>query len=96
MTSLYSRHKNPKSQSGHLFIYLLWLHLQHVEVPGPGIKSKPQLQPVPLLQQRWIFTPLDHSRNSEAIYLLQALPLSSASIQIALRILRVAFFLFLK
>ena len=24
--------------------YFLWLHLQHMEVPGPGVESKPKLQ----------------------------------------------------
>ena len=27
---------------------------QHMEVPGPGIKSEPPLQPIPQMQQHWI------------------------------------------
>ena len=26
-----------------LFLLTLWLHLQHMEVPGPGTESEPQL-----------------------------------------------------
>ena len=33
-------------------------HLWHIEVPGPGIESEPQLQPKPQLQQCWILNPL--------------------------------------
>ena len=41
----------------HLFIYLfLWPHLRHMEVPGPGIESKPQLQSMPQLARS--FNPL--------------------------------------
>ena len=28
---------------GYLFFFLFWLHLQHMEIPGPGIESKLQL-----------------------------------------------------
>ena len=38
------------------FFFLFWLHLQHMELPRPGIKSK--------LWQCWIFNPLCHSGNS--------------------------------
>ena len=50
-----------------IFIYLLslWPHPWHMEVPGPGIKSKPQLWPMPQLRQCWILNPLSHSRNSK-------------------------------
>ena len=45
---------NPPSHSGNLFCYFLWPHAQHMElffcpgsqhteVPGPGIKPKPEL-----------------------------------------------------
>ena len=33
----------------------LWRHLYHMEVPRPGIESQLQLQPMPQLQQCWIF-----------------------------------------
>ena len=29
------------------FFFLFQLHLQHMKVPSPGIKSEPQLQPMP-------------------------------------------------
>lgn len=31
------------------FFLILWLHSQHMEVPGPGIASEVQLQPMPQL-----------------------------------------------
>ena len=34
------------------------MHPQHVEVPRPGVKSKPQLQPMPQLQQYQILKTL--------------------------------------
>ena len=33
------------------FFFFKWLHPWHMEVPGPGIESKPQLRPVPQLWQ---------------------------------------------
>ena len=36
------------------FIFYLQLHLQHMEIPGPGVKSELQLWPMPQLQQHWI------------------------------------------
>ena len=30
-----------------------WTHLWHVEVPGPGIKSQPQLLPAPIAVLGW-------------------------------------------
>ena len=41
-----------------------WLHPQHVEVPRPGIKPTPQLQPMPPLWQSWIINPLHHKGTS--------------------------------
>ena len=42
-----------------LFIYLfLWLHPQHMEVPGLGTESRLQLWPMPQLQQCQIFNSL--------------------------------------
>ena len=38
--------------------FFKWLHPWHVEVPRPGIESKPQLQPTPQLRQSWILNPL--------------------------------------
>ena len=35
-----------------------------MEVPGPGIKSQLQLQPMPQLRQYWILIPLYHIGNS--------------------------------
>ena len=54
------------------FIYLVsyvWLNPWHMEVPGPGTESKPQLQPMPQLQQCQVLNPLCHSRNSNAVYI---------------------------
>ena len=36
-----------------LFIYFfLWLHPQHMEVPGAGTEYEPQLRPMPQLRER--------------------------------------------
>ena len=43
--------------------YLFWPYTQHMEVPGPGIKSEPQLQPVPQLWQCWILNPLSRAED---------------------------------
>ena len=43
------------SQGFKIFIYLFRPHPWHMEVPRPGLKSKPQLQPP------WIINPLNHS-----------------------------------
>ena len=32
-------------------LFCLWLHPRHMKIPGPGIKSEPQLQPTSQLQQ---------------------------------------------
>ena len=34
--------------------FFFWLHLRHVEVPGPGV------EPVPQYGQHWILKPLSH------------------------------------
>ena len=39
-------------------LFYFWLHLQHMDVPRPGSKSKPQLQPKPQLCQWLILNPL--------------------------------------
>ena len=31
-------------------------HLRHMEVPGPGTESQPQLRPIPQLRQHWSLT----------------------------------------
>ena len=41
-----------------------WLHQWHVEVPGPGIKSKLQLQLMPQLQQCQILSSLSQAGES--------------------------------
>ena len=46
------------------------LHSWHMEVPGPGIKSEPQLQPTPQVRQCKILNPLCQSRNSTHIFIL--------------------------
>ena len=40
------------------FFFLYQMHLQHTEVPRPGIKSELQLQPYPQLPQCWFLNPL--------------------------------------
>ena len=45
-----------------------WPHIWHVEVPGPGIKAKLHLRPVPQLQQYWILSFLHHSAYSKILY----------------------------
>ena len=47
----------------HFCFRFFWLHPWHMEVPGPGIKSKPQLQPMPQLQQFHILKPLCQARD---------------------------------
>ena len=63
------------SDAEHLFMYLLvtckpflekclfWLQPWCREVPGLGIEYKPELQPVPQLQQCQIFNPLYRARE---------------------------------
>ena len=53
----------------HLFLFLFWPHLRHMEVPRPGTESELQLQPMPQLQQCQILNPLHLSRNSPEISL---------------------------
>ena len=47
------------SSSFSFFLFLL--HLRHMEIPCPGIKSKPHLQPTPQLQQCQILNLLHQS-----------------------------------
>ena len=42
--------------------YYLWMYLWHMEVPRPGIESKPQLQPTAEQQQGQILNPLHQGR----------------------------------
>ena len=49
--SLCSVHPSLCSHTVCIFFFLFWPHWQHMEVPGPGIESEPQLQPAPQLQQ---------------------------------------------
>ena len=46
------------------FFPFFWPHLQHMEIPGPGIKSEPQLQPMPQLQQCPILNLLSYRGNT--------------------------------
>ena len=50
------------------FVLFFWLLLWHMEVLRPGIKSELQLQPMPQLQQCWIFTSLCHKGTSLYVY----------------------------
>ena len=43
--------------------FFFWLHLWHMEIPRPGIKSEPQLWSMPQLQQHWILNPLCQGLN---------------------------------
>ena len=36
---------------------MFWLHLWHIEVPGPRIQSEPQCLLMPQLLQHWILKP---------------------------------------
>ena len=54
---------NPLCHQGTSQIFFSLPHLQHIEVPGPGIESKLQLQPMWKLQQCRILNPLYHSGN---------------------------------
>ena len=38
------------------YLFFLWLHLQHMEVSGPGVKWQLQLRPIPQPPQHWICT----------------------------------------
>ena len=44
--------------------FYFWLHPQYVDVPRPGIKPSPQLQPVSQLWQHWTLNLLCHRRTS--------------------------------
>ena len=35
-------------------IFILWPHSKYMKIPRPGIESKPQMWPMPQLQQHWI------------------------------------------
>jgi len=48
-----------------------------MEVPGPGLESEPQQQPVPQLQKCRIFNPLRHRENASILF-LSAISLSRA------------------
>ena len=50
------------------FNFILWPHMQHMEVPLPGIKSESQPWPVLQMQQYWILNPLRQSGNSHPIF----------------------------
>ena len=39
------------------FFFFFWLHLQHMEIPRPGMESEQQLWPTPQLLQPWILNP---------------------------------------
>ena len=53
-----------------IFFFLFWLPPWHMET-AMGIESKPELQPMPRLQQHWILNPLhgtgDGTRTSTEI-----------------------------
>ena len=52
------------SHSSFLIFFFPWRHLQHMKVPGPGIKSE-----LPK-GQHWILNPLCHSGNSSSYLIL--------------------------
>ena len=54
----------PFSWYPEFFFLFSWPHPQHTEVPGPGIQSKLQLQPMPWLLQHWILNLLHRRGNS--------------------------------
>ena len=64
----YVQKRNWCSHSNSVFSFLFslffWLYPWHTEVPGPGIESKPQLQPIPQRRQCQILNQLCPSRNS--------------------------------
>ena len=53
-----------KGADSYFFFFFFWLQPQHMEVLGPGIKSKPQLWPTLQLRQCQILNLLLHSGNS--------------------------------
>ena len=53
------------------FFFLILAATGQMEVPGPGIKSKPQLQPIPQLQHWWTLNPLHRSRKSPCTFLMK-------------------------
>ena len=58
--------QQPRLNSGGFscFLFFLWPHPWHMEVPGTGMESEQQLRPTPQLWQHWILNPLCHSGNS--------------------------------
>ena len=54
----------------HFFLsFFFWLHLQHVDVPGPGIEPVPQQWPKSLQWQCWIPHPVCHKGTPTSVSL---------------------------
>ena len=47
----------------YLFIFFLWLHLRHIEVPRPGVNWSFSCQPMPQPRQCQILNPLSKARD---------------------------------
>ena len=50
------------------FFFLFQLHMWHMEVPGPGIESDMQWQPIPQLWQQQILKPLCWTRGQSCTF----------------------------
>jgi len=46
------------------YYYFLWLHLQHMKVPGLRVESRPQLRPIPQLGQCQVLQPTEPGQRS--------------------------------
>ena len=58
----------------HLFFFsFFWQHLQHAEVPSPGVEAAPQLSPESQLRQPQILNLLCHE-GTQAAYLFDKIP----------------------
>ena len=50
------------------FFFFFWLHLQHVEIPKPGMEFMPQQWPGPLQSQRQILKPTEPQMNGKNLF----------------------------
>ena len=71
------KHSPPLRKEGFAYLFVglfFWLHLRHIEIPRPEIKSEPQMQCMSQLQQCQILNPLHHTGTpKEKLFLMHLL-----------------------
>ena len=60
-----------KDQKKFFFYFYFFVAPWDMEVPGPGIRSKLQLQPIPQLRPCWILNPLCQTGDQTCVPVLQ-------------------------